>query len=259
MKRPTIGLALGSGGARGFAHIGVIKALEEANIPIDYIAGSSMGALVGSLYGSGHSVEVLRKFATMFKRKYFVDMIVPKMGLLAGNKIKQLVYLLTKGKNIEELSPKVAIVATDLLKGERVIFEKGSVAEAVRASISIPGIFVPEKVEDRLLVDGGVVDPLPIFVVKEMGADITIAVDVSQFQSETEVTTIYDVIMLSMGIMGRKLGSYQQPKADFSIRPIMKVHSPLSFSQADELINQGEQATKKQLPLIKEKLLTWKG
>lgn len=259
MKRPRIGLALGSGGARGFAHIGVIKALEKAKIPIDYIAGSSMGALVGSLYGVGHSIEVMEKFATMFRRKYYVDMIVPKMGFLAGNKLKQLVHLLSKGKNIEDLSPKVAIVATDLLKGERVVFQQGSVATAVRASISIPGIFVPEKIGNQLLVDGGVIDRIPISVVKELGADITIAVDVSQFQLDPQVTTIYDVIMQSMDIMGKELVRYQQIEADIFIRPMVQAHSSFTFSQVDELIIQGERATNEQLPSIREKLLTWKG
>lgn len=179
MGRPKIGLALGSGGSKGFSHIGVLKVLEEAGIRIDCMAGSSMGGLAVALYGAGHSINSMYKMATTFKRKYYLDFIVPKMGFISGDKLKKLLKVITYEKNIEDLSPEVAIVATDLLAGERVVFTEGSAAQAVRASVSIPGVLVPEKVDGKLLVDGGVIDRVPVDTVKAMGADIIIAVDVA--------------------------------------------------------------------------------
>ncbi len=154
-QQPLIGLALGSGGVRGFAHIGVIKTLLKHEIPIHFVAGSSMGALVGAMYGAGHSIENMEKMAVMFRRKFYIDFTVPKMGLITGKRLKELIYMLSKQKNIEDLKVPVHIVATDLKSGERVVFKEGPVADAVRASISIPGIFIPEKIDGRLLVDGG--------------------------------------------------------------------------------------------------------
>ena len=219
MNRPKIGLALGSGGARGFAHLGVIKVLVENNIPIDYIAGSSMGSLVACFYGAGIDIESLYKLSTAFKRKYYLDFTVPKMGFIAGKRVKELIRIFTKGKNLEELMIPVSVVATDLLSGEKVVFKEGPIDDAVRASISIPGIFVPEKVNGRLLIDGGVVDRIPVSVVKEMGADIVIAVDVSRVKTDTEITSIYDVIMQSLDIMQMELVENRQIASDVMIRP----------------------------------------
>lgn len=257
-QRPKVGLALGSGGARGFAHIGVLKVLEKENIPIDYIAGSSMGALIGAVYASGQSAIDMEKFATMFKRKYYVDFTVPKMGFVAGKKVKDLVQILTKGKKLEELDPPVHVVATDLLRGEKVIFKEGSIAQAVRASISIPGIFVPEKVDGRLLVDGGVIDRVPVSVVKQMGADVTIAVDVSFFNSNPEIQTIFDVILQSLDIIEKEMGRYRQIDTDVMIRPMIKSTSSVAFTNIDELIRLGEIETRRLLPLIQSVIHNWK-
>lgn len=257
--RPKIGLALGSGGARGFAHIGVLKALEKERIPIDLIAGSSMGALVGSLYGVGHTPENLEKFALLFRKKYFVDFIVPKLGFVAGKKVKELIRLLAKGKSLEELVPQVAVVATDIKMGERVVFQEGDIATAVRASIAIPGIFVPEVVDNRLLVDGGVIDRVPVGVLKQMGADVTIAVDVSYFREEPDLHTIYDVIMQSMDIMTREMIRYQEFNSSVMIRPIVKQASSLAFTEVESLIKCGEEAANNQMDQIKAAIATWRG
>jgi NTE family protein len=256
---PKIGLALGSGGARGFAHLGVIKVLSDAGIPIHLIAGSSMGALVACFYGAGIDLDRLYKFSTAFKRKYFLDFTVPKMGFIQGKKVKELIRFFTHGKNIEELSIPIAVVATDLITGEKVVFTEGPAAEAVRASISIPGIFVPEKYQGRLLVDGGVTDRVPISVAKEMGADIVIAVDVSRVKQNAEITSIYDVIMQSIDIMQTEIINNQESTANIMIRPPVEEFSSRAFTNIEEIIKLGEEETKKLLTQIKAIIEQWKG
>ena len=256
---PKIGLALGSGGARGFAHLGVIKVLSDAGIPIHLIAGSSMEALVACFYGAGIDLDRLYKFSTAFKRKYFLDFTVPKMGFIQGKKVKELIRFFTHGKNIEELSIPIAVVATDLITGEKVVFTEGPAAEAVRASISIPGIFVPEKYQGRLLVDGGVTDRVPISVAKEMGADIVIAVDVSRVKQNAEITSIYDVIMQSIDIMQTEIINNQESTANIMIRPPVEEFSSRAFTNIEEIIKLGEEETKKLLTQIKAIIEQWKG
>jgi len=258
MKHPKIGLALGSGGARGFAHLGVIKVLKEQGIPIDLIAGSSMGALVGSFYGAGIEMDRLYQLSTAFRRKYFLDFTVPKMGFIAGKRVKEFIKVFTHGKNIEDLSIPIGIVATDLMTGEKVVFKQGPVAEAVRASISIPGIFVPEKYNGRVLVDGGVSDRVPVAVAKEMGADIVIAVDVSRVKQNAEITSIYDVIMQSIDIMQTEIINFREITSDIMIRPRVEKFSSRAFTNIDEIITIGEEETKQQLDQIRSVIDNWK-
>ncbi|MCA1041073.1 patatin-like phospholipase family protein [Bacillus infantis] len=259
MRQPVIGLALGSGGARGFAHLGVIKVLKEEGINVDVIAGSSMGALVGCFYGAGLDIDRLYKLAGAFKRKYYLDFTVPKMGFLAGKKVKELIRLFTHGKNLEDLDIPVRVVATDLMLGEKVVFSKGPIADAVRASISIPGIFIPEKLEDRLLVDGGVIDRVPVSVVEEMGADLIIAVDVSRVKTSSDITSIFDVIMQSLDIMQMELVSNREIASDIMIRPHVEMYSSRAFTNIEDIIRIGEEEARKQVPRIKEAIQNWKG
>ncbi|MGJ7910567.1 patatin-like phospholipase family protein [Neobacillus sp. LXY-1] len=259
MEQPKIGLALGSGGARGFAHLGVIKVLQESGIPIHLIAGSSMGALVASFYGAGIDFDNLYKYSTVFKRKYFLDFTIPKMGFIAGKKVKEFIQIFTHGKNIEDLSIPIGIVATDLITGEKVIFRKGPIADAVRASISIPGIFVPVKSNGRILVDGGVTDRVPVSVAKEMGADIVIAVDVSRVKRNAEITSIYDVIMQSIDIMQNEIVLNSEIAANVMIRPPVESYSSRAFTNIDEIIKSGEEEAKKHLEQIHLEISRWKG
>ncbi|QED47427.1 patatin-like phospholipase family protein [Cytobacillus dafuensis] len=258
MQRPRIGLALGSGGARGFAHLGVIRILKEEGIPIDLIAGSSMGAMVGCFYGAGLNIDRLYKLSKAFKRKYYLDFTIPKMGFIAGKRVKELIRVFTHGKTLEQLELPVSVVATDLMTGEKVVFTKGSIADAVRASISIPGIFVPEKLNGRLLVDGGVVDRVPVSVVKEMGADIIIAVDVSHVKINTDITTIYDVIMQSLDIMQMELVSHREIESDIMVRPRVEMYSSRAFTNIEDIIRIGEEETRKHIDKIKELMNEWK-
>jgi NTE family protein len=180
-QRPRIGLALGSGSARGLAHIGVIRAIEEAGIPIHCIAGTSMGALIGAVYAAGKLDELEATFHAFDWKKTlsFFDVVLPKSGLLDGAKISELVRDHVHGARIEALPRPFRAVATDIASGEEVVIASGDVIEAVRASISVPGIFTPVRSRERVLVDGGITNPVPVSVARAMGADIVIAVDLN--------------------------------------------------------------------------------
>ncbi|MBM4764048.1 patatin-like phospholipase family protein [Bacillus sp. B15-48] len=258
MRRPKIGLALGSGGARGFAHLGVIKVLKDAKIPIDMIAGSSMGAMVGCFYAAGLDINRLYKLSKAFKRKYYLDFTVPKMGFIAGKRVKELIRIFTHGKELQQLDIPTAVVATDLVSGEKVVFKTGPIADAVRASIAIPGIFTPEKLNGRLLIDGGVVDRIPVSVVKEMGADLVIAVDVSHVKTKVEISSIFDVIMQSLDIMQMELVKSREYASDIMIRPRVEMYSSKEFTNIDEIISIGEEEAKKNIVKINEVIAQWK-
>ncbi|SRR5690606_4709098 len=255
---PKVGLALGSGGARGFAHLGVIKVLQENSIPIDMIAGSSMGALVGCFYAFGHDLDQLIKLSTAFKRTYYLDFTVPKMGLIAGNRVKHLIDLFMHGKNLEDLKIPVCVIAANLQTGEKVEFKKGSIAQAVRASIAIPGVFTPEEINGSLFIDGGVVDRVPVSTVKKMGADIIIGCDVARLNTKAEITTIYDVIMQSLDILQIEIVENRREESDIMIRPPVEQFSARAFTNINEIIKYGEIETRKMLPAIKAKMEQFK-
>jgi len=180
-RRPKVGLALGSGSARGLAHIGVIRAIEEAGINVDVIAGTSMGALIGAIHTAGKLDELEATFhAFDWKNTLsFFDVVLPKSGLLDGAKISELVRSHIQGEAIETLLKPFAAVATDIVTGEEVVIRAGDIIEAVRASISVPGIFTPVRSNGRMLVDGGLVNPVPVSAVRAMGAEFVIAVDLN--------------------------------------------------------------------------------
>jgi NTE family protein len=257
MRYPKIGLALGAGGARGFAHLGVIKALVDHSIPIDMIAGSSMGALVGCFYACGHEIGQLIKLSKAFRRKHYLDFTVPKMGFISGKRIKNFIRLFMQGKRLEQFHIPVAVIATDLQTGEKVVFTEGPAAETIRASISIPGIFVPEKWDGRILVDGGVADRIPVAVAREMGADIVIGVDVSRLNTTADIQTIYDVIMQSIDILQMEIRAARAVESDIMICPPVEHVNARAFTNIGEIIAIGEEATLIKLPEIAETIKRW--
>ncbi|MCP8616623.1 patatin-like phospholipase family protein [Salirhabdus salicampi] len=258
MDRPKVGLALGSGGARGFSHLGVLKVLTEHNISIDYIAGTSMGALIGAFYGAGQTVDQLYTLAKTFKRKFFLDVTVPRMGFIQGDRLKEYIQLFTYGKKLEEFHIPVAIVAANLNTGKKVVFQKGDAASAVRASIGIPGIFVPEKMEKHLLVDGGVIDRVPVSVVRDMGADIVIAVDCSQFTPKEEINSIYDVILQSIDIMQHQIVKMREVNANIVLKPKVSHHSLNDFSYVESIIEEGEKVATAHIKHVIDVIEKWK-
>lgn len=255
---PRIGLALGAGGARGFAHIGVLEVLEEHGIRASILAGSSMGSLIASLYAGGYSPDMMEKLAVNLKRKHWIDLTVPGMGFVIGEKLRQLVELLTKGKKIEELALPLAIVATDLNRGERVVFREGYIYEAVRASVSIPGIFIPYQLGDRLLVDGGVVDRVPIEVAKDMGADLVIGVDCGPSARPVPVQTFFDVITQTIDVMENEIFKYRLLHADVMVSPKVGQYSSTAFTNIQEIIDEGRLAAQQSIPFIKDKIAEWR-
>lgn len=181
-SRKTVGLVLGSGASRGWAHIGIIEALEEAKIPIDFIAGCSVGAYIGAIYAS-RSLDNLKKFLVrMDGQKIFsyFDVVFPRSGLLNGSKrVRELFSMHTNAETFDELEIPVMMMATDLERGKKVVLKSGSIIDALRATMSYPGLFEPVQRKGRWLVDGGLVDPVPVGMARAMGADVIIAVDLN--------------------------------------------------------------------------------
>ncbi|WP_110953108.1 patatin-like phospholipase family protein [Anaerosinus massiliensis] len=242
--RPKIGLALGSGGLRGIAHVGVLKVFEKEGLSIDYIAGCSIGSLIGALYCSGHSADTILKLAQNLGRRHWLDFLVTRMGLFSGEKIIETMSLLTKKNCFSQLDIPLAVVATDLNTGQEVVFTEGLVSTAVRASVSVPGVFVPYALEDMLLVDGAVLNPTPIDVAFDMGADIVIAVDLAYTNSQSKINNIFDVILQSIDIMERELRKYRHKQDNvILIKPDVAHISPSSFDHIDECFLIGERST----------------
>ena len=253
MMEPTIGLALGAGSARGLAHIGVLKALEEEEIKIDYIAGTSAGAIIGGFYAAGLDLHMLERLATHLEWDNLTDITLPRQGLIAGDKMKEFFQLLTKRKEFSDLELPFAAVATDIEKGENVVIDSGSVAEGLRASMSVPGVFVPHKLEDRLLVDGALLNRIPTAEVRNLGADIVIGVEVSPIDSQSRaVNNIFDVIMNSIDIMQQELAQSKRVGADLLIEPDLAGIGATELERSQECINFGYQAAQENIEAIKK-------
>lgn len=250
--KPHVALVLGAGSARGLAHIGVLQILLENRIPFDLIVGSSMGAMVGAIYACGADVYMLDKMVENMNTRILFDVGVPRMGFLAGNRVTDFLNLLTKKKSFAELELPVAVVATDLISGQRIIIDKGPVAEAVRASISLPGIFTPIIKDDMVLVDGAVSDRLPIEVAQQMGADLVIAVDVTFAPGRKPIiNNAMDVILASLDIMSKHHFDSVFNGADILIQPEVGHIMPKEFDRSREAVDLGREATEAKIAEIK--------
>lgn len=254
-QRPRIALVLGAGSARGLAHIGVLQVLNENNIPFDFIVGSSMGAMVGGIYAAGANINMLDRMIEHMDTSLLFDIHVPRMGFIAGNRITSFLNLVTKKKSFGELDFPLLATATDLLTGKRVIMEEGSVADAIRASISIPGVFTPVKRDGMILVDGAVADRLPIEVARSRGASLVIAVDVTFSEGkQTNIKNALDVILASLDIMGKQQFDLVHPQSDILIQPRVNSYSPRDFEKSREIVDLGREATEAKLDEIRAKI-----
>ncbi|NCC56905.1 MAG: patatin, partial [Synergistales bacterium] len=188
-RNPKIGIALGSGGARGMAHIGVLRALEEAGVKPELVAGTSIGALVGGIYSAGKINELTEIALGLDWKKaarYFMEVSFPRSGLIEGARINEFLLEMVGDRSIEDLPRAFSAVATDIMSGREEVLAVGGLVDAIRASISIPGIFTPAKVNDTFLVDGGLVNPVPVNVCRKMGAEFVIAVDINNGRTVSE-------------------------------------------------------------------------
>ena len=250
-KPAKIALVLGAGSSKGFAHIGVIKVLESNKIPIHMIVGTSAGSVVGSLYAYGMDAFSLQKLSFSVQKDDIVDVIyIPSNGFIKGEKLEEFINKTVKHTPMEKLKIPFYAVATDLETGQEMVFGKGNTGTAVRASCSIPGIFRPVRISERIYVDGGVVSPVAVEAAKRLGADIVIAVDISSTVDRTQPEGTIDTILQSINIMYSKLGSIQVCKADVVIRPKVSYIGSGDFSKRHEAILEGEKAAIEALPQI---------
>jgi len=252
-RRPkNVGLVLGGGGARGVAHIGVLKVLAENRIPIHCIAGSSSGALFGALFSGGMSPYDMAKQAHTIDWFKLVAFRLSKSGPVSGEGIEKLIIGDITDRNIEDLRIPLSIIATNLKTGEKVVIRRGNVAKAVHASSAIPGVFSPVEFQGMLLADGLVVDNVPVEEVRAMGADFVIAVDVvPNVILNGWVPNALNVIERAIDINCRRMSEVSKRSADIAIDPVNRNISALSLDQADELIRMGEAAANAVLPQIK--------
>lgn len=265
-----VGLALSGGAARGFAHVGVLRALQKEGIPIDMIAGTSSGAVMGAAYAWSQDTVRMTKDALdagWKKKAPLIDPSIPKTGFIKGKKIQDLISSYVGGNiKFSDLKIPFACVATDIDTGEEIVINSGSVPEALRASISIPGIFTVVKYEGRYLVDGGLTTPVPVEVVRNMGADFIIAVnvnpDVADRMSKTgqkrvsahKEPNIFQIMMQSIYITTYSLARNSLEHADIVIEPDVYHLGAGDFSKARELITRGRRAAQDAIPEIKRKL-----
>ena len=255
-----IGLALGGGAARGFAHVGVIQVLEEAGIRPQYVAGTSAGSLVAALYASGMSGAQLRQVAVAMQEAAITDWVLPlfNRGALKGDALAQYVNQQVQGRQIENMSLPLGIVATDLRTGDAVVFRRGNTGTAVRASSAVPDVFLPVKIGEREYVDGGLVAPVPVQQARQMGANFVIAVDISSDPQSGETGDVFKILLQTFTIMGRSINALALRQADVVVQPSLNGVGSADFASRERSIEQGRQAMLVALPKLREKLLALK-
>jgi NTE family protein len=259
--RPTIALVLGGGAARGFAHVGVIRALEQEKVPIDMVIGTSVGSLIGAIYAYDTNSFELEWTAFSLEKDQVFDYGIfsafTDMGPVKGDKLEAFIKSKVPVTNIEDLKLPFAAVATDLNRGTRVVIDHGPVARAVHASSAIPGVFNPVEHQGKLLVDGGVMDNIPISVAREKGADIVIAVDISENVINFNITNLIDVMLQSINIMFRENVVHKEKDADVLIVPAVGDVGMLDFSQKKRCMQAGIEATQRAMPEIRAAMEAW--
>jgi NTE family protein len=263
-KFPTVGLALGSGAAKGFAHLGVLKELEENNIPIDYIAGTSIGAIIGAHYATFKDIKRLEELIFSFNRKRGFQLFDPTLtgGFVKGIKFERFIEEMLEGAKFDTLQIPFAAVATDFKTGRAIAFQEGDLTKAIRASSSVPAFFQPLQYKNHLLADGGLSNPVPVDIVRAMGADIVIAVNLDTVNvSEEKHMMLTKIPFHSINLLRHNLAIHSSKTADVIISPSGAYQVGLlgwdylfSNEKARVILEAGEQATKKALPEIEKAL-----
>jgi NTE family protein len=251
-----LGLALGGGAARGFAHVGVIQVLEEAGIQPELVVGTSAGSLVAALYASGKNSAQLRRVAETMEEAEITDWMMPILnrGALRGEALARYVNSQVGGRLIEQMKIPLGIVATDLHNGEPVLFRRGNTGSAVRASSAVPAVFQPVKIGTREYVDGGLVSPVPVRQAREMGANVVIAVDISTDPEGSPASDTFQILMQTFNIMGKSLNTVLLKDADVVVKPSLAGVKSADFAARRKSIEAGREAMLKAMPKLKEVL-----
>ena len=262
-RKIKIALALGGGAARGFAHIGVIKALETQGIYPDIIVGTSAGSVVGALYASGSTGFELQRQAMEMDEATISDWALPlfskSSGVLKGEALQDYVNKAVRNQPMEKLKIPFGAVATDLNTGKPILFRRGNTGQAVRASSSVPGVFQPVRIGEHVYVDGGLVAPVPVRFAREMGADFIIAVNISTQTDAQAAVSSLEVLMQTFSIMGQRLNEFELKDADVVIQPALGKMASNDFNGRNLAILAGEQAAASLMPQIKAKLKAKQG
>lgn len=255
-KTVRLGLALGGGAARGFAHVGVIQVLEEAGLRPQYIAGTSAGSLVAALYASGKSPQALRQVAESMEEAQITDWMIPLLnrGALRGEALAKYVNTQVDGKLLEHMPIPLGVVATDLRTGEAVTFRRGNTGQAVRASSAVPAVFQPVRIGEREFVDGGLVAPVPVQQVREMGANFVIGVDISSDPQGNAAGDSFQILMQTFTIMGKSINHFELRDADLVVRPALNDVGSADFKARRRSIEAGRAAMLQALPKLKAAL-----
>jgi NTE family protein len=250
-KRPVVALVLGSGGARGYAHIGVLEVLEQQGIRPDFIVGTSAGSIVGSIYASGKSAAEMREIALKLKANDVRELNVSLKGFLDGKKVEDYVNEQVHNMPLQKMKIPMYVVATELKDGTKTVFNHGNTGQAVRASASIPSMFVPTKIRNIEYVDGGLVSPVPVEVARDLGADIVIAVDILAQPIHTETTNVWGLFNQNINIMQGRLAEEELKDADIVIQPDLREKAHIFDVKGREMTMQaGVDAAKEKLANI---------
>jgi NTE family protein len=255
-KPPRLGLALGGGAARGFAHVGVIQVLEEAGIRPDLVVGTSAGSLVASLYASGKTPAQLQQAAETMEEAALTDWTLPifSRGALRGEALARYVNGQVNSRLIESMPLALGIVATDLHSGQGVLFQRGDTGTAVRASSAVPSVFLPVKIGGREFVDGGLVSPVPVRYARQMGAELVIAVDISSAPEGNPAGDTLQILLQTFAIMGKSINHFELKEADLVVRPALLGVKSADFAARRRSIEAGRAAMQQLLPQLRSRL-----
>ena len=254
---PKLGLALGGGAARGFAHIGVIQVLEEAGLRPDFVAGTSAGSVVAALYASGKTGAQLQQIGESMEEAAITDWTLPvfNSGLVRGDALAKYVNQQVGGRSIENMAVPLGIVATDLYSGEMMVFQRGNTGMAVRASSAVPALFQPVKISGRSYVDGGLVSPVPVRAARLMGAQVVLAIDITSPPDSSGSDNTITVLLQTASIMGKSINAFELKEADVVVRPDLREVSSADFSSRKKAIEAGRRAMLEFLPQLRATML----
>lgn len=255
-RAPRLGLALGGGAARGFAHVGVIQVLEQNGIRPDLVVGTSAGSLVAALYASGKGAADLERAAMSMEEAALTDWSLPILGrgMLRGEALGRYVRQAIDGRQIENMSLPLGILATDLSSGQGVLFRRGDAAQAVRASSAVPGVFTPVSIAGRDYVDGGLVAPVPVSQARAMGAEVVLAVDISSDPQGNATGNVLNLLLQTTAIMGQSINRHELAGADVVLRPSLTGVGSADFSSRQRSIEAGRVAMRAALPRLKQEM-----